>query len=205
MEHPRLQLMDWKRRVVAMYAAARAAGDDPAACAAWRAERDRLFAEHPQSPLTPDAREGFGGVPYFPHRPELRLAAELEPAHSDASLILPASSGAAPRFFRIGYVHVAIDGSDARLAVYWLEGYGGGLFLPFSDASPETYGAGRYLLDTVKGADLGTDAQGRLVLDFNYAYNPSCSYDPQWACPLAPRENRLDVAVEAGERARDWY
>ena len=69
MEDPRLQLMDWKRRVSAMFDAARAAGDDPAACAAWRAERDRLFAEHPQSPLTPDARAAFAGVPYFPHDP----------------------------------------------------------------------------------------------------------------------------------------
>ena len=62
-----------------------------------------------------------------------------------------------------------------------------------------TYGGGRYLLDTVKGADLGTE-DGRLVLDFNYAYNPSCAYDPSWACPLAPPGNRLAIAVEAGER-----
>jgi uncharacterized protein (DUF1684 family) len=88
------------------------------------------------------------------------------------------------------------------LAVYWLEGYGGGLFLPFRDAlaGRETYGGGRYLLDTVKGADLGTGDDGRLVLDFNYAYNPSCAYDPRWSCPLAPSENRMRIAVEAGER-----
>ena len=87
------------------------------------------------------------------------------------------------------------------LALYWLDGYGGGVFLPFADATrgDATYGGGRYLLDTVKGADLG-EADGRLVLDFNFAYNPSCSYDPRWVCPLSPPENRLDVAVRAGER-----
>ncbi len=205
MEDPRLQLMDWKRRVSAIFDAARAAGDDPAACAAWRAERDRLFAEHPQSPLTPDARAAFAGVPYFPHDPALRVAADLEPDRSGGSLILPMSDGPSPRFTRIGFVAVEVAGAAARLAVYWLEGYGGGLFLPFRDTSPDTYGAGRYLLDTVKGADLGTDGEGRLILDFNYAYNPSCSYDPQWSCPLAPPENRLGVAVEAGERNAPWY
>ena len=62
-----------------------------------------------------------------------------------------------------------------------------------------TYGAGRYLLDTVKGADLGIDGP-RLVLDFNFAYNPSCAYDPRFVCPLAPPPNRLAVPIEAGER-----
>ena len=206
MEHPRLQLMDWKRRVAAMYAAARGGGDDPAACETWRAARDQLFAEHPQSPLTPEARAGFNGVPYFDHRPDVRVEAELEPDRGDAELILPMSTGHAPHFTRIGFVHPVVGGRELRLAVYWLEGYGGGLFLPFRDASPDTYGGGRYLLDTVKGADLGASADGRrLVLDFNYAFNPSCSYDPAWSCPLAPPENRLDVPVEAGERMRRWY
>ena len=88
-----------------------------------------------------------------------------------------------------------------ELEVYWLEGYGGGIFLPFRDPTggTETYGAGRYLLDTVKGADLGT-SDGLLVCDFNFAYNPSCAYDPLWVCPLAPPPNRLEVPVRAGER-----
>jgi uncharacterized protein (DUF1684 family) len=73
--------------------------------------------------------------------------------------------------------------------------------VPLRDATAgtTTYGAGRYLLDTVKGADLGMEGD-RLVLDFNFAYNPSCAYDPRWVCPLAPPPNRLDVAIEAGER-----
>ena len=88
-----------------------------------------------------------------------------------------------------------------ELELFWLEAYGGGLFLPFRDATggSETYGGGRYLLDTIKGADLGAE-EGRLVLDFNFAYNPSCAYDPKWACPLSPPANRLPVAVRAGEK-----
>lgn len=87
-----------------------------------------------------------------------------------------------------------------------MEGYGGGLFLPFRDgtAGDETYGAGRYLTDTAKGTfgrGLEVDRErGEVLLDFNYAYNPSCAYDPRWACPLAPPENRLEPAIRAGER-----
>lgn len=85
--------------------------------------------------------------------------------------------------------------------MYWLEAYGGGVFLPLADATSghETYGGGRYLLDTVKGSDLGGE-DGRLVLDFNFAYNPSCAYDPRWACPLTPPANRLGAGIRAGER-----
>ena len=92
-------------------------------------------------------------------------------------------------------------GEPHSLELYWLEGYGGGLFLPFADATSarQSYGAGRYLFDTVKGADLGT-AGDSLILDFNFAYNPSCSYDPSWVCPLATSANRLGIAVQAGER-----
>ena len=69
----------------------------------------------------------------------------------------------------------------------------------FSYLLPKRLGPGRYVLDSVKGADLGMQ-DGRLVLDFNFAYNPSCSYDLRWACPLSPPPNRLPVPIRAGER-----
>jgi uncharacterized protein (DUF1684 family) len=102
---------------------------------------------------------------------------------------------------RFGLAHFRLLETDASLELYWLEGYGGGVFAPFADATSgrETYGAGRYVLDTIKGADLG-EVDGRLVLDFNFAYQPSCSYDPRWTCPLAPPANRLALPVRAGER-----
>ena len=197
-----LELMDWKRAVLALYAAARAAGSDPAAVEAFRRGRDELFARHPESPLTANARAGFAGLSYFPHDPGLRVEAPLEPDEEGAELVIPTSTGEPTRFRRVGVVRPELPGGRVSLAVYWLEGYGGGMFLPFRDAlaGRGTYGGGRYLLDTVKGADLGAAADGSLVLDFNYAYNPSCAYDPRWSCPLAPLENRLDVPIEAGER-----
>ena len=90
----------------------------------------------------------------------------------------------------------------SELTLYWIEGYGSGLFVPIADATngSETYGGGRYLIDSIKGADPGLDADGRLIVDFNFAYNPSCSYSPAFVCPLAPAENRLAVSVKAGER-----
>jgi len=200
-----LDLLDWKRRVFGMYADVRAAGGDPAAVSAFRAVRDELFRAHPQSPVPPERRAGFAGLDWFPHRPELRVEAPLEPDLADGPLVVHTGTGEPIRLRRVGRVRPALEGVEVELAVYWLEGYGGGLFLPFRDllAGRETYGGGRYLLDTVKGADLGTSADGaRLVLDFNYAYNPSCAYDPRWSCPLAPPENRLAVAVPAGERTR---
>lgn len=195
--------MDWKRRVAAMYAGARAGDGDPGTLAAFREAKDRLFADHPQSPLTTDARDAFTGLPYFRHDPGLRVTAHLESEPDGPELVIPTSTGEPTRLRLVGFVRPVIAGTEARLAVYWLEGYGGGLFLPFRDAlaGEDTYGGGRYLLDTVKGADLGVDREGGLVLDFNYAYNPSCAYDPRWSCPLAPPENALDIPVPAGEMA----
>jgi uncharacterized protein len=206
-----LDLLDWKRRVFALYAEVRAAPDPEAAWLGWRAARDELFRTHPQSPLPAVSRAVFGGLPYFEYDPGLRVLAAVEPAEEARILIAgsgeqhPETDGPSARpflFRRFATATFELEGEPRRLALYWLEAYGGGVFLPFGDATSgrETYGAGRYLLDTVKGADLG-EQDGRLVLDFNFAYNPSCSYDPRWACPLAPPENRLPVAIRAGERS----
>jgi uncharacterized protein (DUF1684 family) len=119
------------------------------------------------------------------------------------TLLLPVSTGGEQSFGRIGFVDVPFVAGERRLGLYWMAGYAGGLFLPFRDATngAETYGAGRYLLDAAKSADLGGDAARRtLILDFNFAFQPSCSFDPRWSCPLSPPENRLDIRVEAGER-----
>jgi uncharacterized protein len=196
-----LELLDYRRRVHALYARVRAEADPARAFAAWVAERDDLFAHHPQSALPPQRRTGFAGLSYFPHDPRGRVMARVEPAER-RRYDVEASVGEAMAFERIGVARFALDGSACELELYWLLGYGGGLFVPFADATAgaETYGAGRYLLDTVKGADLGVGSRGRLVLDFNLAYNPSCSYDPRWACPLAPPPNRLAIPVRMGER-----
>jgi len=193
-----MTLLDWRRRVAAMYAEVRAsAGRDPAGTLdRFRAERDRLFREHPDSPLPPQARAGFRGIPYWPYDPAMRFAVDVEPLPAEP-VTATSLAGEDFRLERIGRVRLPIG----DLEVYWIAAYGGGVFIPFRDATSgaETYGAGRYLLDTIKGADLGGSGN-RLVLDFNYAYHPSCAYDPRWSCPLAPPANRLAVPVRAGER-----
>jgi uncharacterized protein (DUF1684 family) len=195
-----LALADWRREVSELYAQVRASDDPRAAWQLWRRTRDRLFAEHPQSPLDADGRAAFGGLPYHRYDPAVRVAADVVPAQA-AALELETSTGPPYGFRPVGLARFSLAGADLGLSLYWLEGYGGGLFLPFADATSgrTTYGAGRYLIDTVKGADLGA-VDGRLVLDFNFAYNPSCAYDPRWTCPLAPPANRLPVEVRAGER-----
>jgi uncharacterized protein (DUF1684 family) len=197
-----LSLLDWKRRVFELYAGVRASSSPRDAWLRWRAVRDELFRSHPQSPVPPADRASFEGLPFFEYDPSWRVLATIEPATAEVFDI--ATSGeeeGSYRFTRFGVARFEAAGREVQLELYWLEGYGGGLFVPFRDATSghATYGAGRYVLDTVKGADLGMEGD-RLVLDFNFAYNPSCAYDPRWVCPLAPPPNRLDVAVEAGER-----
>jgi uncharacterized protein len=191
-----LDLLDWKRRVLGLYAAVRDASGPEQAWRGWCAGRDELFRTHPQSPLPEEARARFSGLDYYPYDPALRLLGEIEPAAEETREIA-GSAGSVTRFRRFARARLELGTLD----LYWLEGYGGGVFLPFADGTSgrETYGGGRYLLDTVKGSDLGLEG-GRLVLDFNFAYNPSCCYDDRWACPLSPPANRIGAEVPAGER-----
>lgn len=198
-----LDLADWRRQVASLYAAMRTDRRAPQLrLVAFRAGKDRLFGAHPQSPVPDAERRNFPGLAYWRHDPALRFTARLEPDPDATPPDVPRSGdGPAMPFQRIGSVAFAVSGAETRLAVYWLNEYAGGIFIPFRDATSgkETYGGGRYLWDSAKGADLGSDGT-HLTLDFNYAYHPSCTYDPRWSCPLAPPENRLSVAIEAGER-----
>jgi uncharacterized protein (DUF1684 family) len=195
-----IPLADWRRRVFEVYAAVRANPDPIEAWSAWRAVRDDLFRSHPSSPLPPEARRAFSGLDLFAYDPSARTLGDIEPSPTER-VEIGGSAASSITFLRIGRVRFELFGEACTLAIYWLDAYGGGLFLPFADATSgvTTYGGGRYLLDTAKGADLGADG-GRLVIDLNFAYNPSCSYDPGWACPLPGPENRLPIEVRAGER-----
>jgi uncharacterized protein (DUF1684 family) len=199
-----LTLLGWRRRVTALYAAARTATDPESGWRTWRDGRDELFADHPDSPLDAATRTAFTGLPFAPYDPALRFEVVVEPAEPQRLEVPTATDGVVP-FERIGAVQ--LDGVG-RLDVWWLDSYGGGVFLPLRDGSAgrTTYGGGRYLLDTVKGADLG-GAGGRLVVDLNFAYHPSCTYDPRWSCPLAPDGNRLETPLAAGEQLPPggWY
>jgi uncharacterized protein (DUF1684 family) len=196
-----LTLLDWRRRVAAMYGEVRRrSGREPgAALTDYRATRDRLFATHPESPIAAADRATFPGLAYWPYDPALRFDVPVDSGVERFRIELPMSRDEAVVAERVGRIRLPFGALD----VFWLVLYGGGVFLPFGDATAgvSTYGGGRYVLDTIKGADLGGD-DGRLIIDFNYAYHPSCSYDPIWSCPLAPKGNRLPTAIEAGERQR---
>ena len=213
MSESHLDLADWRRRVAEMYATWRRESEtDPeAATIRLRRQRDELFRKHPQSPLPVAQRADFGGLAYWDYDPRYRMRATLELVEQPIAampvrpppMLLPSSADEQFSFRVIGRVALSGPLAGAVLPVFWMEGYAGGLFVPFRDASSgrETYAAGRYMLDTVKGADLGGDAlHNELLLDFNLAYHPSCVYDPRWNCPLAPPESRLVVEVRAGER-----
>ena len=198
-----LDVADWRRRTAAVYAQVRAAAaEDPAAAhAGWVRARDEMFASHPSSALGPEARTTFAGLDVAPYDPAFRFEVEVQDAPEGRMDVATGTDGVVP-FERVGLVE--LDGLGT-LSLWALRSYGGGIFVPLKDASAGqdggTYGGGRYLLDTIKGADLGQGAGGRLVVDLNFAYNPSCAYDPAWACPLAPPDNTLSVPLPVGEMA----
>jgi uncharacterized protein (DUF1684 family) len=196
------ELADYRRRVAEMYAAVRAGRDDPAeSCRRFRTARAELFRNHPQSALAPAARERFTGLRYFDYDPVYRFVLPVDTKVEPQTLEVDLETDGLVRLRRFGRVHFTHEGQAVTLSLFWLMGYGGGIFVPFRDAtnSHETYGGGRYVLDTIKGADLGR-VDGQIVIDFNFSYNPSCAYDERWVCPLAPLENRLGVKMEAGEQ-----
>ena len=198
-----LTLLAWRRAVHALYAEVRATTDPAAAHQTWRVGRDELLLHHPDSPIMAEDRPGFSGARVAAYDPAYRFETELDPDVEPHRLEVPTATDGVVPFERIGVLHLPEVGD---LDVWWLDSYGGGLFVPVKDAlkGRQTYGAGRYLLDTVKGADLGGDVdldtgRGTLVADLNFAYNPSCAYDPAWACPLAQPGNTVPVELPVGE------
>lgn len=197
-----LDLVDWRRRVGDLY---RIGGTD--AVTRFRREKDALLRSHPQSPIEPDERPEFPGLRYFDADPSYRVSARFQPADGTELVIETGGSDGDVRYRRAGHLVFSLHGVECRLTVLSLVQYAGGLFVPFRDLTSgrSTYGGGRYLFDTAKDTDgLVLEVRpgsGEVILDFNYAYNASCAYSPRWACPLAPPENHMPVAVEAGEKS----
>jgi uncharacterized protein (DUF1684 family) len=194
-------LWDWRRRVNEVYAQVRSS-DPLLGWRHWCAARNDLFLQHTQSPLLPSDRAQFQGIQYFAYDPSLRCFVELDELDGAPPLSVAVGRDGEVKLQPFARTRGLASRFGGELTVYWIGGYGGGAFLPFRDMTSghETFGGGRYLLDTIKGADLGVAPDGRQILDFNFAYNPSCSYSDQWVCPLAPTENALPSPVRAGER-----
>ena len=158
----------------------------------FRAEKDEFFREDSQSPLTPEQKQNFKGLEYFPENEALRLEVEVERLFDQAPIQMQTSTGGVQVYVRFSRFKFQVDGQDAELTIYQNEG---GYFLPFVDslAGKETYPAGRYLEpEELHG--------NRFLVDFNLAYNPYCAYNEMWSCPITPAENRLKVPIRAGEK-----
>ena len=204
-----LDLYDFRCRVADMYReraqATLAEEDAETILQRFRDARDDLFTHHPQSALDEGQRRDFQGLRYFPYNSAMCVAADIDTNVEAVVLNVAMNAEEAMTMTMVGRLHFTLEGVAVSLSLYWLNIYGGGLFLPFRDTtSPsESYGGGRYLFDTIKGSDFlpapGALGRERIMLDFNYAYNPSCAYNDRWVCPLAPVENRLNVPIRAGE------
>jgi uncharacterized protein (DUF1684 family) len=183
--------------MTALYAEVRGDADPERGHATWRAGRDELFRTHPQSPLPARDPLRETGLSYWPYDPRWRFSVPIGDAAPEDRDVDGGDDGSVT-MVRIGALDVPGVGS---LDVWRLHQYAGGLFVPVKDGTSgqESYGAGRYLLDTAKGAWLGADGDD-LVIDLNFAYHPSCRYDDQWRCPLASPGNTVGLRVEAGER-----
>lgn len=197
-----LELIDWRSQVAELYRAVRAQARPQAAHAIWRRGRDELFQHHPQSPLRPSDPLRTTGVRYWPYDPALRFTLSIEAPRVAAQRSQQTGTDGITSLRAVGSVDLP-EPLGATIELWWLEQYAGGLFLPLRDgtAGSTSYGGGRYLLDTAKGADLGSDIAGRtLTIDLNFLYHPSCRYDEEWVCPLPPPANTISAPVYAGER-----
>lgn len=158
-----------------------------------RAQKDRFFRTHEQSPLTDAQKAVFTGLSYYIPREKLDLVVAVREFETKENIAIQTNTGDTRWYLRYGELTFTVGGQEARLTIYRQppDLY----FLPFVDAGAgeETYPAGRYL-------EPEPLQDGQFRVDFNQAYNPYCAYGPRWSCPLTPSENRLAVYIRAGEK-----
>ncbi len=200
MNDARWQVLDWRRQVAALYRSVREERDPRAAHALWVDGRDRLLVHHPASPVPQGERSDYPGASVAPYDGDFRFVVEVDRDVPEQRRDVPTATDGVVPFELVGRVTLPGLGS---LDLWWAAVYGGGIFLPIKDATSgkRSYGGGRYVLDTIKGADLGGDPDA-LVVDLNFAYQPSCAYDDAWACPLPGPGNTLSEPVPVGELSR---
>ena len=196
-----ISLASWRRSVAEMYAEVRSSDDPALAWYTFVDGRNNLFKEHTQTPLNAQHRAGFKGLPYFAYDQNLRTMGRINYNVEPEIFRVELQDDGLLQYQRVATVHFRFDTRPLHLSLFWIMGYGGGLFLPFKDGTSgrETFGGGRYLYDTIKGADLGAYGE-TITLDFNFAYNPSCAYNARYSCPLTPPENYLPQEIRAGEK-----
>ena len=164
---------------------------------AFREKRNQFFKTDPQSPLKEADRKEFDGLSYYPIDLTYTMVGTIErypvePKPLYASL--PTSKGMQKKYVKYGCFKFKVSGKVVALQIYRPLG-GGERFLPFKDktSEKETYPYGRYLyIELMPG--------GKVLVDFNRAYNPFCAFNEKYTCPFAPEENELDILIRAGEK-----
>ncbi len=163
-----------------------------------RAQKDAAFARTADSPIPWKERSSFSGLNYYPPDPNYLFLVHIEMNETEGEIVtLGATKGDEREYLKLGSIEFEVDDTPCHLSVYTSAGgYDGTLFIPFRDATTgnEAYGAGRYVDLELASED------GSFFLDFNTAYNPWCAYNEQYSCVLAPDENKLTVAIRAGEK-----
>ena len=163
----------------------------------FREKRDQFFKGDPHSPLKESDRKKFKGLIYYPIDLKYAMTGLIEkypPEPKPLYVNLPTNKGRERQYVKYGRFRFKWEGKEYVLQIYRPLG-GGELFLPFKDktSGTETYPEGRYLyIEAMPG--------GKMLIDFNRAYNPFCEYNEKYACPFAPVENWLDITVRAGEK-----
>ncbi len=201
-----LQLTDWRRTIFELYAEIRKHNQTPAELRQkwieFRSVKDNLFWYHPMTPLMPEQQALTNTAPFYEYDPSYCIWGRFNTDVEQYTLDTELAADGLFKYTRVAEIDFELHGTAQTLNMYWIDGYGGALYLPFADATSgqTTYGGGRYLYDAIKGADLGTRGD-QILLDFNFAYNPSCAYNHLWSCPLPPAENRLAIPIEAGEQS----
>jgi uncharacterized protein (DUF1684 family) len=163
----------------------------------YRRKKDQEFKKSADSPLPPELKVIFTGLEYYPINWNYRFEGPVQRYPDPPKIRMITTSGETRDAIKYGYIRFVLKGKEFKLEVYRLLDIDekNMLFVPFIDANvgKETYPAGRYI-------DLIEKADGLYVIDFNMAYNPSCSYGGNFPCPVTPTENRITVAVPAGEK-----
>ena len=163
----------------------------------FREKRDRFFKEDPHSPLKESDRKKFKGLFYYPIDLKYAMVGAIEKYPAEPKpvyIILSTNKEVGRKFVKYGRFKFRREGKEYALQTYRPLG-GGELFLPFKDktSETETYPKGRYLpIEPMPG--------GKVLIDFNRAYNPFCQFNEKYTCPYAPEENSPDIAIRAGEK-----
>ena len=165
----------------------------------WRKERDAFFKSHVRSPLTPKEKRSFKGLKYYPFDPRYVFVGQIERTilhinNPEYYATFPTNKGTNKRYIRYGKFHFKLDGKEYTVEIY-KSILSDALFIPFKDKTngKESYGGGRYI-------DAEILPGYKMVLDFNMAYYPSCAYNDKFICVLPPKENTLNIEIQAGER-----